>query len=42
MISRSEIKLHVQCSSEGPEVGYKFHIAIGSDMAWDAVLGEDM
>ena len=43
MISGSEVKLHVQCSSEVmEEVGYKFHTAIGSDVAWDTVLGEVM
>ena len=43
MISGSEVKLHVQCSSKGlEEVGYKFHTAIGSDVAWDTVFGKDM
>ena len=43
MISRSEVKLHVQCSSESmEEVGYEFHTAIGSDMARDTVLGKDV
>jgi len=43
MISGSEVKLHVQCSSEGlEEVGYKFHIAIRSDVAWNTMLGKDM
>ena len=43
MISGSEVKLHVQCSSKGlEEVGYKFHTVIGSDMAWDTMLGKDM
>src|SRR5882724_2050830 len=41
MISRSEVKFHVQCSSEGPEeVVYKFHTMIRSDVAWDTVLGK--
>jgi len=41
MISGSEVKLHVKCSSKGlEEVGYKFCAAIGSDMAWDTVLGK--
>jgi len=39
MISRSEVELHVQCSSEGlEEVGYEFHTTIGSDVARDTVL----
>jgi len=43
MISRSEVKLHVQRSSEGPEeVGYEFHTVISSDMARDTVLGKDV
>src|SRR5882724_6870497 len=43
VISRSEVKLHVQRSSEGPEeVGYEFCTTIGGDMARDTVLGEDM
>jgi len=43
MISGSEMKFHVQCGSEGlEEVGYKFHAAIGSDVAWNAMLGEDV
>jgi len=43
MISGSEMKLHVQCSSKGPEeVGYEFCTAIGSDVARDTVLGKDM
>jgi len=43
MISGSEVKLHVQCSSEGPEeVGYEFHTMIGSDVAWDTMLGKEV
>jgi len=43
MISGSEVKLHVQCNSKGPEeVGYKFCTAIRSDMGWDTMLGKDM
>jgi len=43
MISGSEVKLHVQCSSEGmEEVGYEFRTTIGSDMARDTVLGKDV
>jgi len=43
MISGSEVKLHVQHSSERPkEVGYEFHAMIRSDVAWDTMLGEDM
>ena len=39
MISRREVKLHVQCGSEGPEeVGYKFHTVIGSGVTGDTVL----
>jgi len=43
VISGSEVKLHVQRSSEGPEeVRYKFRAAIGSDVARDTVLGKDV
>src|SRR5882724_5374556 len=43
VISRSEVKLHVQCSSKGPEeVQYEFRAAIGSDVARDTVLGKDV
>jgi len=43
MISGSEVKLHVQCGSEGLEkVPYKFHTMIRSDMTWDTMLGEDV
>ena len=43
MIPRSEVKLHVQCGSKGlEEVGYKFHSTIGSDVAWDTMLGKDV
>jgi len=43
MISRGEMKLHVQCSSKGMEkVGHKLHTMIRSNMAWDTILGEDM
>jgi len=43
MISGSEVKLLVQHGSKGPEkVGNEFHTAIGSDVAWDTVLGEVM
>jgi len=43
MISRSEVKLHVQCSSEVPEeVGYKFCTVIESDVARNTMLGKDM
>src|SRR5882672_7081857 len=43
MIPRSEVKLHVQCGSEGSEkVGNKFHAVIGSDVAWDTILGKDV
>ena len=41
MITRSEVELHVQCSSKGlEEVGYEFHATLGSDMAWDTMLGK--
>ena len=36
MISGGEVKLHVQ------KVGNEFHAVIGSDMAWDTMLGKDM
>src|SRR5882724_3630268 len=43
VISGSEVKLHVQCSSKGPEeVRYEFRAAIGSDVARDTVLGKDV
>ena len=43
MISRSEVKLHFECSSEGPEeVGYEFRATIGSDLAWNTMLRENM
>jgi len=43
MISGSEVKHHVQCSSEGlEEVGYEFHTAIGSDVTWNTMLGKEM
>jgi len=43
MVSGSEMKFHVQCGSEGPEeVIYKFCVVIGSDMAWNTMLGEDV
>ena len=43
MISRSEMEFHVQCGSEGPEeVGYKFRAMIRSDVAWNAMLGENV
>jgi len=43
MISGSEVNLHVQHSSKAPEeVEYEFHTMIGSNVAWDTVLGEDM
>jgi len=38
-----EMKFHVQCGSEGlEEMGYKFRAVIGSDMAWNTMLGENM
>jgi len=43
VISGSEVKLHVQCSSEGmEEMGYEFCTMIGSDMAGDTMLGKDV
>ena len=43
MIYRSEVKLHVQCSFKGLEkVGYKINTMVGSDMAWNTMLGEDV
>ena len=43
MIAGSEMQLHVQSDSEGlEEMGDKFRSVIGSDMAWDSVLGEDV
>jgi len=43
MISGSDVKLHVQCSSKGlEEVGYEFCTMIGSDVVWLTVLGKDM
>jgi len=42
MVSGSEMKFHVQCGSRPEEVGYEFHAVIGSDMAWNAMLGENV
>jgi len=43
MISGSEVKLHIQSSPERPEeMGNKFHAAVGGDVAWDTMLGEDV
>ena len=43
MISGSEMQLHVQSDSEqAEEMGKEFGSAIGSNVAWDSVLGEDM
>ena len=43
MISGSEMQLHVQCDSEWvEEMGNEFGSVIGSNVAWDSVLGEDM
>ena len=37
------MKFHVQRGSEGPEeVGYEFCAMIGSDVAWNAMLGENV
>ena len=37
------MKLHVECDSKGPEeVRHKFGSSIGSDMAQDAMLREDV
>ena len=41
MITRSEVKLHVKCFSEGAEkAGDKFRATVGSDMFQNAVFGE--
>jgi len=43
MISRGEMKFHVECGSKGLEkVGYEFKSMVGIDMAWNTVFGEDM
>ena len=37
------MELHVECDSKGPEeVRHKFGSSIGSDMAQDAMLQEDV
>jgi len=41
MVPGSKVKLHVQCGSEGSEeVGNEFRSAIGSDVAWNTMLGK--
>ena len=43
MISGSEVQFHVQSNSErAEEMGNEFRSTIGSDVAWNSVLGEDM
>ena len=43
MISRSEMQFHIQGDSErAEEMGDEFGSMIGSDMAWNSVLGEDV
>ena len=43
MISRSEMQFHIQCNSErAEEMGDEFGSAIGSDMAWNSMLREDV
>ena len=39
VVTRGEVKLHVECNSKGPEeVRHKFRSSIGSDVARDAML----
>ena len=41
MITGSEVKLHVKCFSKGMEkAGDEFRAVVGSDMSWNAMLGE--
>ena len=41
MITRSEVKLHFKCFSEGSEkVGDEFGAVVRGDMFWNTVLGE--
>ena len=43
MITGSEMQLHIQSDSERvEEMGDKFRSAIGSDVAWNFMLGEDV
>ena len=43
MISGSEMQFHIQSNFERvEEMGDKFRSAIGSDMAWNSMLGEDV
>ena len=43
MISRGEMQFHIQSDSERvEEMGDEFRSTIGSDMAWNSVLGEDV
>ena len=43
MITRSEMQLHVQSDSERvEEMRDEFGSAVGSDMVWNSVLGEDV
>ena len=43
MITGSEMQFHIQSDSERvEEMGDKFGSMVGSDVAWDSMLGEDM
>ena len=43
MIVRSEMQFHIQSDSERVEkMSNEFRSTIGSDVAWNSVLGEDM
>ena len=43
MITGSEMQFHVQSDSErAEEMGNDFGSAVGSDMAWNSMLGEDV
>ena len=43
MITGSEMQLHIQSNFErAEEMGNEFRSTIGSDVAWNSVLGEDM
>ena len=43
MITGSEMQFHVQCDSKGlEEMGDELGSTIGSDVAWNSMLGEDV
>ena len=43
MIAGSEMQFHIQSDSKRvEEMGNEFGSTIGSDMAWNSMLGEDM